>query len=682
MKRILIFFAILAWSFGMLNAADVKIRLLIPTDSKFTTTGTIKIKAEDSYSSGLFFMGAFTREGTSRWWSTTLTLPDDMKFKYDISTETSVTTMDNTFLMKGEETHVAKETPELNLEILALYQEYGGNRYFAMGEVSATKEDHDYSISSWDVRDIGNGITISWTANNVAPYYVLGIMDDNNNDLIADAFKITNGEFTYHYNGAENVHIIQAFMYPCDYVSASDFTPYVELFMKAVDIYFTGKDAYTVYDGDSTLTYYYDGKRASHTGTGVVTELYEPEKGHNQQRFANYADKVKKAVIDPSFKDARLKSFANMFDGAKTGYELLNMHTIEGIENLNFSEVTDTYAMFAGCAALKNINLSKFNTEKVDTMQLMFFKCKALANLDVSSFNTANVKDMSKMFRECSSLQVLDLTHFDMSNVGNVAAMFNSCSSLKTIYCEGTWNNVTVSDWMFDGCTALQGGKGTAYAATKPADKTYARPDGGNTAPGYFTTLDMNDKAKLYAYIRDMRMLYNFAIQYVPETNPTLAGFKTQTLDKFEETYNTGTDAEISSSLSVADIYVGYAIDFMMDDGNGKGKAAIKDILDSKLMPGDNAQCQQIIADAKSKIDALEWDDNKSVEENIAILDPAIKKILADADAALAAARTATGIEEMSTVNCQLSTKKFFRNGQLYIERDGKLYNAAGAEVE
>ena len=63
-------------------------------------------------------------------------------------------------------------------------------------------------------------------------------------------------------------------------------------------------------------------------------------------------------------------------------------------------------------------------------------------------------------------------------------------------------------------------------------------------------------------------------------------------------------------------------------------------------------------------------------------LDAAIKKIFADADAALAAARTSTGIEEMSTVNCQLSTKKFFRNGQLYIERDGKLYNAAGAEVE
>jgi hypothetical protein len=133
-----------------------------------------------------------------------------MEFKYEIYNQTSSTTVDKTHLIQGggEETHVAKETPELNLEILALNYEDKGERWFGLAEVPANTEDHDYSITSCDVQDIGNGITITWIANNVAPSYTIGITDENNNDIFADALEITNGEFTYHYNGAENVHIV------------------------------------------------------------------------------------------------------------------------------------------------------------------------------------------------------------------------------------------------------------------------------------------------------------------------------------------------------------------------------------------------------------------------------------------------------------------------------------------
>ena len=39
---------------------------------------------------------------------------------------------------------------------------------------------------------------------------------------------------------------------------------------------------------------------------------------------------------------------------------------------------------------------------------------------------------------------------------------------------------------MFSGCTALTGGNGTTYNAYN-TDKTYARIDGGESAPGYLT---------------------------------------------------------------------------------------------------------------------------------------------------------------------------------------------------
>ena len=48
----------------------------------------------------------------------------------------------------------------------------------------------------------------------------------------------------------------------------------------------------------------------------------------------------------------------------------------------------------------------------------------------------------------------------------------------------------------------------------------------------------------------------------------------------------------------------------------------------------------------------------------------------------LTPAKKATDIEEMSTVNYQLSTKKIFRNGQVVILRDGKIYDLLGAEIE
>jgi len=65
--------------------------------------------------------------------------------------------------------------------------------------------------------------------------------------------------------------------------------------------------------------------------------------------------------------------------------------------------------------------------------------------------------------------------------------MFSGCSSLETIYASEGWNaeKATGSN-MFEDCTKLVGGQGTAYNLVH-IDYTYARIDGGASAPGYFT---------------------------------------------------------------------------------------------------------------------------------------------------------------------------------------------------
>ena len=219
-------------------------------------------------------------------------------------------------------------------------------------------------------------------------------------------------------------------------------------------------EVYTEFVAETgTLTYYYDGKRKFRSG---VTELYDPD----AVRFAEYYYDVTKAVIDPSMKDAELTSMKNMFFGGFDPetfdtYGLNYMTEIEGLENLNTSEVTD--------------------------MKDMFYLCQELTSLDLSTFDTHNVTDMEGMFENCTRLKILDITSFDVSNVTNFMLMFSQCTHLRTICCLGDWSGSTAqSGYMFYGCHALCGGEGTAYTDAV-TDKTYARPDGGTESPGYFT---------------------------------------------------------------------------------------------------------------------------------------------------------------------------------------------------
>ncbi len=223
-------------------------------------------------------------------------------------------------------------------------------------------------------------------------------------------------------------------------------------------------EVYTEFDeATGTLTYYYDDKKASRTG---VTEVYDPVNNPDAVRFTGYYKKVTKAVIDPSMKDANLTSMRSMFCG---GYNsetsdlqfLINMTSIEGLENLNTAIVTDMNSMFSGC--------------------------ELLTSLDLSSFNTSNVTNMNGMFLSCTGLQIVDVSSFDISNVTDMRMMFGSCWELTTICCDKDWSNTSADSYvMFSGCKKLVGGNGTAFDSNV-IDATYARPDGGTESPGYFT---------------------------------------------------------------------------------------------------------------------------------------------------------------------------------------------------
>ena len=271
---------------------------------------------------------------------------------------------------------------------------------------------------------------------------------------------------------------------------------------------------------DSTVTYgktmtiYYDKKKIERGGLSLIFSDWR------QREYNDSTDLITKVVITPSLVNATtITNTSYWFDGFK------NLKEIEGLPNLNTTNVTNMECMFLGCVSLTSLDLSNFNTSRVTNMKNLFtnlwslttidvsglnteaavdmaglfYGCHSLTSLDLSSFNTTNANDMSFMFFDCPNIKTIDLSSFNTSNVTWMISMFDNASALTTVYAGSGWTTESLSqtpsemygsskggDYMFRGCRSIKGGLGTAYDENY-VDYTYAHIDGGVSNPGYFT---------------------------------------------------------------------------------------------------------------------------------------------------------------------------------------------------
>ena len=196
-----------------------------------------------------------------------------------------------------------------------------------------------------------------------------------------------------------------------------------------------------------TLSFHRSGTKP--TGDNILDLGYGDD-----PNWDTYAAEIKKVVFKAGFRDETHTTCSNWFNGCT------NLASIEGIENLNTSNVQNMSGMFAQCSNLETLDLSHFNTEKITTMAQMFYGCTKLHDLNISSFNTEKVKYMNEMFDGCSSLKTLDLSHFNTRYVlkSGFNYMFNGCSSLSSLDVSNftTDKNQMSLDAMFQGCSSLQ----------------------------------------------------------------------------------------------------------------------------------------------------------------------------------------------------------------------------------
>lgn len=262
--------------------------------------------------------------------------------------------------------------------------------------------------------------------------------------------------------------------------------------------YFTVAPAWVRFDAATgTLTF-----QCSSAKTDADTDFFLNEGSDVPGWYPAKSADIKTVVFKRNFRDAR-PTTCSLWFGSCT-----NLTSIEGLENLNTSDVTGMDYMFYKCEQLRALDLSGFNTEKVENMRDMFSNCKNMETLNLSSFKTNNLTDMSEMFLECNkiaqldlsgfntsrvkaldlvfkncyALEALDLSSFNTKWVTDMSSLFENCQSLKTIYVSDRFSTFKVkySTNMFRSCDNLKGA--TAFADIQEREKARA-----NYTDGYFT---------------------------------------------------------------------------------------------------------------------------------------------------------------------------------------------------
>ena len=177
-----------------------------------------------------------------------------------------------------------------------------------------------------------------------------------------------------------------------------------------------GANAYALLSSDATtLTFYYDTKRSSRTGTA-----YELNSGTTAPGW-NGKTTIRKVVFDSSFASYYPTTTYKWFDSQT------NLTTLAGLSYLNTSKVTNMAYMFNNCSSLTSIDLSKLDMSKVTSFNYMVSGCSSLRNISLPE----NFTSISQsMFRNCTSLASVEIPS-TVSSINDYA--FYGCSNLTSV---------------------------------------------------------------------------------------------------------------------------------------------------------------------------------------------------------------------------------------------------------
>ena len=156
--------------------------------------------------------------------------------------------------------------------------------------------------------------------------------------------------------------------------------------------------------------------------------MYAYEKWRFFSHFEN-AEKIDLTYLDTTY-------VSNMGECFGACY---NLKEIIGLNNFNTSNVTSMFQMFAYCYQLEYLDLSNFNTDKLEDTRLMFHDCN-LKTLKLSTFLLDKLTSYENMFSEITS--GINIYVPDIETAKFIYDRLNDVSRTGTIY-YGTEDNWT-----------------------------------------------------------------------------------------------------------------------------------------------------------------------------------------------------------------------------------------------
>ena len=128
------------------------------------------------------------------------------------------------------------------------------------------------------------------------------------------------------------------------------------------------------------------------------------------------------------------------------------------LSDWNVSRLLTSKAMFNNCTSLATVDLENWDPAALQDISYMFAGCSNLSSTDVSGFSNCEFTDLSHLFYGCSKLPQLDLSGWQLGECNNLSSAFTGCRSLTGIGDLSGWDTSKVTDFskLFDSCKLLR----------------------------------------------------------------------------------------------------------------------------------------------------------------------------------------------------------------------------------
>ena len=267
------------------------------------------------------------------------------------------------------------------------------------------------------------------TTNGIKCNFCIGGVDDINKVNIREGWDIMNQYKIAEYKFTNSSDLVPVFN--------EGFTYTYE------DVEDGGVTTRTIY-GDSLPT------MINFAGKTNLLEVYYLETSNLTSAFNLFYSCTGLTYVDLRNSDfSKVETIERMFNTCT------NLVAIDGLNDLDISNVDNMGGIFSDCRKLPEINVSNWNVSKVTNFGAVFRRCYELTTIDLSNWDTSNATIMSGIFTNCSKLTEIDLSNWKIDNVTTINQMFYGCSKLTSVKLFNHINSGVNTTYLFTNCKIL-----------------------------------------------------------------------------------------------------------------------------------------------------------------------------------------------------------------------------------